>query len=342
MSNFVILEAKEGLPSSVNLLISDEFCVIELLLIPEGNVVTKRAAGPQKELEKRRTLGCAVKYSREPDNPTKSCKARGSDLRVHFKNTRETAFAIRKLPLGKAKRYLEDVIAHKQAIPFRRFCGGVGRTAQAKNRHSNGQGRWPVKSAKFILDLLKNAESNAEVKGLDVDTLFISHIQVNQAQKQRRRTYRAHGRINPYMSSPCHIELILSEKEEPVKKEFQTLSPSLRSSLLFPGFTYNSIEQRNLGIGVQMDWQGQKLAEQIMQIMLLASAVIATAAGYILGSFQMMILVYAGGVTLTTLITVPNWPFYNRHPLKWLDASEAEKHPKPQVAVSSKKKTAKK
>jgi len=64
--------------------------------------------------------------------------------------------------LAKAKRYLEDVLAHKQAIPFRRFCRGVGRTAQAKNRHSNGQGRWPVKSATFILDLLKNAESNAE------------------------------------------------------------------------------------------------------------------------------------------------------------------------------------
>ncbi|KAK8561079.1 hypothetical protein V6N12_048155 [Hibiscus sabdariffa] len=133
-----------------------------------------------------------VKYSKEPDNSTKSCKARGSDLRVHFKNTRETAFAIRKLPLVKAKR------------------------------HSNGQGRWPVKSAKFVLDLLKNAESNAEVKGLDVDALYVSHIQVNQAQKQRRRTYRAHGRINPYMSSPCHIELILSEKEEPVKKEPET------------------------------------------------------------------------------------------------------------------------
>ncbi|CAO2184405.1 unnamed protein product [Urochloa humidicola] len=160
-----------------------------------------------------------VKYSQEPLNPTKSAKAMGRDLRVHFKNTRETAFALRKLPLVKAKRYLEDVMAHKQAIPFRRYCGGVGRTAQAKSRHSNGQGRWPVKSAKFILDLLKNAESNADVKGLDVDNLYVSHIQVNQAQKQRRRTYRAHGRINPYMSSPCHIELILSEKEEPVKKE---------------------------------------------------------------------------------------------------------------------------
>lgn len=163
-----------------------------------------------------------MKYSREPDNITKSAKAMGQNLRVHFKNTRETAFAVRNLLLTKAKRYLEDVIAHKQAIPFRRFCGGVGRTAQAKNRHSNGQGRWPAKSARFILDLLKNAESNADVKGLDVDALFVTHIQVNQAQKQRRRTYRAHGRINPYMSSPCHIELILSEKEEPVKKEAET------------------------------------------------------------------------------------------------------------------------
>ncbi len=34
-----------------------------------------------------------------------------------------------------------------------------------------------------------------------------------------RRTYRAHGRINAYMSSPCHIELILEEKEQAVKAE---------------------------------------------------------------------------------------------------------------------------
>ncbi|KAK7273596.1 hypothetical protein RIF29_14652 [Crotalaria pallida] len=46
-------------------------------------------------------------------------------------NSRETAFAMRKLHLVKAKRYLEDVLAHKQAIPFRRFCFAVGRTAQS-------------------------------------------------------------------------------------------------------------------------------------------------------------------------------------------------------------------
>merc|ERR1711975_198437 len=80
------------------------------------------------------------------------------------------------------------------------------------------QCRWPVKSCTFLLHLLKNAESNAEVKGLDVNQLEIFHIQVNRAQKQRRRTYRAHGRTNPYMSSPCHIELILSEKSRAVDK----------------------------------------------------------------------------------------------------------------------------
>jgi large subunit ribosomal protein L17e len=56
------------------------------------------------------------------------------------------------------------------------------------------------------------------VKGLDVDNLELFHIQVNRAQKQRRRTYRAHGRTNPYMSSPCHIELVLSEKDQKVRK----------------------------------------------------------------------------------------------------------------------------
>eukprot|EP00955_Chlamydomonas_euryale_P077625 362982-Chlamydomonas_euryale.AAC.14 len=58
-----------------------------------------------------------------------------------------------------------------------------------------------------------------QVKGLDVDALEVSHIQVNRAMRQRRRTYRAHGRVNPYMSSPCHIELFLTEKDSGVKAE---------------------------------------------------------------------------------------------------------------------------
>ena len=68
------------------------------------------------------------------------------------------------------------------------------------------------------MDLLKNAEANAEMKGLDVDELVVKHSQANRAPYQRRRTYRAHGRINPYMASPAHIELVLVKAAEPVQK----------------------------------------------------------------------------------------------------------------------------
>ena len=61
-------------------------------------------------------------------------------------------------------------------------------------------------------------QSNAELKGLDVDSLVIEHIQVNTALKMLLRAERALGRINPYMSSPCHTEMILTEKEQIVPK----------------------------------------------------------------------------------------------------------------------------
>merc|ERR1712129_461734 len=170
---------------------------------------------PERALPHQVTM--TKKYSREPENATRSCKASCSDLRVHFKNTCVSAAALKKMSLKRAKKYLENVLAKKEAIPFRFFNGCIGRSAQAKMTGAT-QCRWPTKSCQFLLHLLKNAESNAEVKGLDVDNLELFHIQVNRAQKQRRRPYRAHGRTNPYMSSPCHIELVLSEKDQKVRK----------------------------------------------------------------------------------------------------------------------------
>merc|ERR1712099_185441 len=126
--------------------------------------------------------------------------------------------------LRSAQAYLEDVVEKKQCIPFRKYTGCIGRTPQAK-AFKMTQGRWPVKSAKIVLDLLRNAESNAEFKNLDTDNLVIQHIQVNAAQQGRRRTYRAHGRIGPYMNCPAHVEMILEEKEEAVEKPKEDTNP---------------------------------------------------------------------------------------------------------------------
>ncbi|TVY85550.1 60S ribosomal protein L17 [Lachnellula suecica] len=164
-----------------------------------------------------------VRYAATEISPNKSARARGAYLRVSFKNTRETAQAINGWKLQRAIKFLENVQEHKEAVPMRRYAGGTGRAAQGKwnwlgKQFGVSRARWPVKSAEFLLGLLKNAEANADTKGLDTGNLIVKHIQVNQAPKQRRRTYRAHGRINPYMSNPCHIELILTEGEEVVQK----------------------------------------------------------------------------------------------------------------------------
>ena len=156
-------------------------------------------------------------YSTRPQDSEKACKAKGTNLRVHFKNTYETARAIKNKTLFQARAYLQDVIALKQAVPFRVFTGGCGRKSLGK-AHKHANVRFPKKSAVFLLDMLKNAEANAEDKNLDPSKLQITHIQVQRAPKQRRRTYRAHGRINAYMASPCHIEMILEEQEESVAK----------------------------------------------------------------------------------------------------------------------------
>eukprot|EP01132_Coremiostelium_polycephalum_P004892 gene4892-6100_t len=156
-----------------------------------------------------------MSYSKTPANPEKSAKCRGSNLRVHFKNTCETANAVKGMTLIRAKAFLHNVLKHREAVPFRKFHGGVGRTAQAK-AWGTTQARWPKKSVEHVLSLLQNAEANAKFKGLNVDRLKIVHAQVQRAQQQRRRTYRAHGRINPYMCSPSTIEFILTEVEKAV------------------------------------------------------------------------------------------------------------------------------
>jgi ribosomal protein L22 len=101
------------------------------------------------------------------------------------------------LKLPKAYAYLSNILEHKQVVPFRRFNGGVGRASQAKQfKATQGVkcsldisarsltlvvGRWPEKSVKFITRLLKNAESNADAKSLELENLVIKNIVVQQA-----------------------------------------------------------------------------------------------------------------------------------------------------------------
>ena len=156
-------------------------------------------------------------YSRKPAQDGKSAHTSRKDIRAHYKNTYETARAIQGLSLKKAQTYLASVLEHKQCIPVRRYNSHVARTGQA-TQFGVTQGRWFDKSVKIIQELLTNLESNAKAKQLDVSKLIIRHVQVNRAPKTNRRTYRAHGRVTPYRSSPCHVEIFAEEPFENVPK----------------------------------------------------------------------------------------------------------------------------
>ena len=71
-----------------------------------------------------------VRYAAQEISSAKSARARGSYLRVSFKNTRETAQAINGWKLQRAIAFLNNVTEKKEAVPFRRFVGSIGRTAQ--------------------------------------------------------------------------------------------------------------------------------------------------------------------------------------------------------------------
>jgi large subunit ribosomal protein L17e len=155
-------------------------------------------------------------YSKDPKTE-KHAKASGNDIQINFKRTWEVAKMLKGKTIEELRTYFSDVLEHKRIIPFTKYTNGIGRKAQA-TEFKKTQGAWPEKSVKYLLTLLQNLENNAQTKQLDLKELVITHVQVNQAQKGRRRTYRAQGRITAYLSHPVHIELIAEEKPKKVER----------------------------------------------------------------------------------------------------------------------------
>jgi large subunit ribosomal protein L22 len=141
----------------------------------------------------------------------KTVKASGRELRISPKHAREVCTAIKGMRLEAAKRYLRRVIAKEQPIPFRRFVKKLG------HRHGLQKamvGKYPVKAATRVLEVLESAEGNAEFKGLDIERLRIIHSSAYPGMKLKRAIPRAFGRSTPKNKTLTHVEIMLREMEE--------------------------------------------------------------------------------------------------------------------------------
>ena len=142
-------------------------------------------------------------------------KSVARDIAVSTKAAIEVCNFLRGRNLAQAKRLVEEVVAMKRAIPFKRFTNGVG------HKPGIAAGRYPQILSKHMLKMFKEAESNAQIKGLG-DNLLIVHLCAHKASspmhqgRQRRRSMKR-----------THIELVVEEleSEKKVKKAVKKETP---------------------------------------------------------------------------------------------------------------------
>ncbi|KXZ52451.1 hypothetical protein GPECTOR_9g495 [Gonium pectorale] len=73
-----------------------------------------------------------------------------------------------------------------------------------------------------------------------------------------------------------------------------------------------------------MDFVGQKLAENLLMWIVVLFAAVSFVAGYALKDFSLMVKINGVGLALTLACVLPDWPFFNRNPWKWLPPLEPE------------------
>lgn len=131
-----------------------------------------------------------------------TAKAYGKSLGISTKVAINIATKLRGMNANKAVAYLDRVANLEQAVPYTRFTDGVG--------HRKGKmasGRFPVKAATEINNVLKSAIANAANLNLSED-LVIEAIIANKAGnrfhfgRQRRRAMKQ-----------THVEIVLREVE---------------------------------------------------------------------------------------------------------------------------------
>jgi ribosomal protein L22 len=167
---------------------------------PEGKEAakeTKPEVKPETKPEKTETKAETKTEKKEekveakPAKPAvkkKSIAARAWDAGVSLKSSKLVADAIRGRKLDKAVKLLEDMIDEKRNI----------------------RGRFYTKTADKFIELLKNAESNAKVVGMDAARL---HVYVARASKGRT-FFRPRSKLgrSGEKAKLSNIEIIVGEK----------------------------------------------------------------------------------------------------------------------------------
>ncbi len=135
-------------------------------------------------------------------------RARGVELPISPKKTYEVLNALRGQPVSRARAILEDAVARRRAIPFRRY------NQETAHHRGTGPGRFPVAVARQLLKVIANAEANAEYEGMDTDRLVVLVAASARGRIRKASMPRAHGRATAWNEQTTNVEIVLAEPAE--------------------------------------------------------------------------------------------------------------------------------
>ncbi len=138
----------------------------------------------------------------------KYVKASLREVSISPKHAVEIAREIKGMYLEEARRFLEDVVAMRRPVAFKRYKKKVPHRRGLNKWYA---GRYPVKAAKYFLRLLDNLANNAENNDLDIERLKIVHCAAHRGRKIRKYIPRAFGRSSPYFDTLVHVEIVAKE-----------------------------------------------------------------------------------------------------------------------------------
>lgn len=146
-------------------------------------------------------------------------KAQQYNIDASYKDLCAVCSNLRGLSADEGVKYLEAVLVGFPVL-YKRWNKKLGHRKELGGR----KGRYPVKSAEFVLMVLKNAIANAGTKGLD--NLMIVHVQANKQAiypriQPKGRQFRANyetARVEVVLAGKKNEKLLSTAKEKAEKK----------------------------------------------------------------------------------------------------------------------------
>ncbi|MCF7798726.1 50S ribosomal protein L22 [Candidatus Woesearchaeota archaeon] len=186
-----------------------------------------------------------------------TAKAYGSNLDISVKTAINICNKVRGMNADKAIAFLARVERKEEAVPFTRFTDGVG------HRPGMASGRYPLKAARAIGDVIKSALSNAANKGL-AEELKLIHICAHKAATPMHQ-----GRQRRRVMKRTHIEVVLQEVEvkekSPKKKSSQqskSTIPKLETKVESETQSEKVLEEKELSIQTKSPTAEEKSVDE--------------------------------------------------------------------------------